>query len=232
MFNKFKVLIITGAVLLAMGGSAWSESPLNNPGNPDSVLIYIIPDVTYSVSIDTSDVAMDFGNVNLDQVIYSTRPSTSLNLTSATITNTGNVTADWWIKMAPMTDTVWKSTSHVSGVTKNTNGSDIINMTAILTPVTTSSALIDDGAFDSAEKDILDDQFRPMGPADFAGGDHSRAGFNNGDNVKPQMTNIPGQDPKEASRILWLRLKAPSDTSVNSRQKFRIEIKTMGPDSF
>jgi len=191
-------------------------------GPTESVELSVIPRVTYSVVIDTSGAAIDFGYMAPNEVKWTTGTGAPGNPSTATIRNDGTTTADWQIRMVPMTGTVWISTNHAPGNTKDTNGFNKICLTGILTPLTTSAAQINNNSFDSGYSDIIDGEFRNMGQnGDFAGGDGSTSGKNNGNNV------AAGD-----GRILWLRMKSASDTSVTSQQKFRIEIRAMPSDTF
>ena len=91
MFRKlFSANLLKGGALLI--GAFTIISLLAGPGiavNPDSFEITCTPVVTYSVTISTPASGMEFTSVDVNQ--------TYVSLTSATVTNNGNVTADWKI---------------------------------------------------------------------------------------------------------------------------------------
>ena len=210
---RYRFLTILAAVVLLIGSISGISIA---GGNPYDIELWVVPELTYSVMIDTPAGGIDFGGMELNEVKWTTG---TVQMSTATIYNNGNASADWQIRGAPLT--TWTLVGSTN--TKNDVRPNQINLTAVLTPETTSAAVINDSAFSNS--DIIDTTWRNMGdPTDynrFAGGDETTGGKNNGNNV---IAND--------RRIMWLRLKMPNETTVDTPQQFQINIRASPADTF
>lgn len=157
--------------------------------NPASFEISCTPIVTYSVTISTPPGGLTF-NVE---------PGNSyVNISTVTIKNTGNVSADWTIRGIPL-DT-WQLGT--------TPGDNTIRLLGVL-----KSSLATFEEFE-IDKDTITENERNMKSPNYSVDQ-------DGDNV-----------PVNGERLLSIRVDAPTDTSVDTQQRFRIEIRVYPRSKF
>ena len=111
--------LILAAVAVAIGVGAVYAA------NPDQLIVTCTPSLTYAVTISTPAAGLTFSAVDVNQ--------TYVNTDTATVTNSGNVSADWTIKGAAI-DT-WQLAS--------APGSDAVRLLGCLKDGTATSGEFD-----------------------------------------------------------------------------------------
>jgi len=175
--------LLSAVAMAAIAGSLHAASS-------DSLEISMTPVVTYSVVISTPANGLAFGNVNLN--------ATYVSATTATITNNGNVSADWKIKATALN--TWQLGA--------TPGLDTVRILAVL-----KSAVASSGEFDTTN-DLLTTTEKNM------------------DNVQFTVDQTGNNVPASGVRLLTTRIDTPTDTSVDTEQKFRIDITAYPASTF
>jgi len=189
MFSKKKLLAVAVSLLVGLGLVYGSGS------NPGSFQISCTPSVTYAVNIDTAGAALSFPTVSVN--------TTYVNNSTATITNTGNVSADWELTGSAVGSTVW--TLGTSTTALNT----VMLYGALKTSIPTSADFTTYG-------DTITTTLTNMSATNF-----TATGGQNGKNVAVNAT-----------RVLSLRLDSPTDTSVTTAQTFQVTITAVPTSTF
>jgi hypothetical protein len=199
-------LIVIG-VVCAIAGIVHADTT-------DSFEVFVTPNFYYEVEIDTGNAAVDFGNMAPSAVRYSTGPTAGAGLSGTiTVKNIGNASADWEIMATEYeSDVHWSLTAN--GGALDDVDMDECNLAGILTLDTTDVEEIEETDFE--DEDIIDTTWRAMTTSNYCGADadYAEDADNAGDNVVAS-----------SMRILWLRMKAASDSTVTSQQKFKVEIR-------
>ena len=163
-----------------------------NASDKDAFEISVTPLVTYAVSISTPANGLSFSNVDLNTAY--------VNASSATVTNAGNASADWTVKITALNN--W-----TLGTTLADNGSDKAVLAAKFnTAATITGSYTDNDVLLVTEKNADVTNF---------------AGDQNGNNVV-----------KNAEKLLWIYVKTPTDTTYDTAQKFRVEVKAYTASKF
>jgi hypothetical protein len=180
MFKKLLMVAVVVAVGMGMVYGA----------NPDSFIVTCTPSLTYAVTISTPAAGLTFPAVVVGQ--------SYVNTDTATVKNSGNVSADLTITGAAL-DT-WQLAS--------TPGSDAVMLLGCL-----KAGIASTGDFD-VTLDTITTVEADMNTYNYTAG-------TTGDNVAVNGT-----------RLLSLRLDAPTDSLVNVDQKFRVDIKAYVASKF
>ncbi len=209
---RLKRMLLMMVLAVFAGGAAYGLTT-------DAFTISITPTLNYSVMIDTGSTAAGSINVNYDtpsQLYISTGTDFSgTELTTATIYNNGNVTADWQVN-AGIRNGVGGPKAWALGATdRNTVSVDSITLCVVL--ATLPAGAVADGTF--ADNDLV-----------YLTGSnwHNLSGTNfnhnaNGDNIPVTGSN---------SRVMWYRIKMPTDTSTGDRQDLSINIRAVTSATF
>lgn len=159
--------------------------------NPDSFEITCTPQVTYAITISTPAGGLTFSNVQMN--------TTYVNSSTATITNSGNVTADWKIAGYKMSN--W-----------SLGAAPAQNVVRLLAALKTELAT--EAEFSTTDDLIVEATERNM-------------------NSTLHTVNTTGDNvPANGSRLLSIRLDSPTDTTYDTEQKFRIEIRAYPASTF
>ncbi|OGS28088.1 MAG: hypothetical protein A2297_07045 [Elusimicrobia bacterium RIFOXYB2_FULL_48_7] len=161
--------------------------------NPDSFEISVTPNIVYSVLISTPEGGIAFTSNDLNTAY--------VNAGSATVTNNGNIVADWTMKATALN--TW-----TLGTTLSDNGGD--NKMVLAAQFNGALPL----AGDYVDADVLTTSEKDASTVNFAG-------TQNGDDVA-----------KTDSRLLWIYVKTPTNTTVEIAQKFRVEVKAYPASRF
>ena len=195
----------------------------------DCFEVWVRANVYYSVMIDTSGAAMDFGSMGLSDVKWSTETIPANGPSTATVTNNGNVTADWQILAEKQTNVVWDLRDR-SIADKDDVLRDSPTLCLILCPMTTALANITDGSFGDEDMVDLDTVWDNIAAPNYSSEPNQTAAEQtDGDGNNVTFTPAGGDATK---RLMFLRIKAPSDTTVTSTQKFRINVRAMTSGQF
>ena len=183
---KTKKLILSVVLLMVIGMGIGYAS------DKDAFEISVTPLVTYAVQISTPANGLSFSNVDLNTAY--------VNASSATVTNAGNASADWTVKITALNN--W-----TLGTALTDNGSDKAVLAAKFnTAATNTGSYTDNDVLLVTEKNADVTNF---------------AGDQNGNNVV-----------KNAEKLLWIYVKTPTDTTYDTAQKFRVEVKAYTASKF
>jgi hypothetical protein len=199
-------------VVMAVFGIILLGSAINAHAASDTCLISMSPPTSFAVRIDTPSAGngFSFGNVKLNTVYISSAPTVGIS----TVTNSGEVVADWKIRADDAAGWYLDDTN----ANKDTVGTDTATLCAIITTVATAPSDIDDGDFHISD-DLLKNS--PGGTDGEMNSDQYNDGGTDGDDVGA------GEQ-----RRLWIRLKTPDNTTTIDAQQFRMYIETYAPSEF
>ena len=175
-------LLMMGLAVLGMGKAAEASST-------DSIVLLVTPVVNMSVQITspTANIGYDFSGVDLG--------ATSQAGTPATVTNTGNIAAQWSLR--------------ANGLDNWTNGTSVATDRAVLQALFGQPA----GAYPStANFDSTDSTMTTTTQTSQSDVRYSTGGIM-GVSIPPS-----GAD----SRLLWFRIKMPPESNYTPQQKFRM----------
>lgn len=174
----------------------------------DSCLISVTPPSDYGITITTASAdGIDLGTVGtLGEILY--------NTTITTVTNSGEVVSDWKIRVDDAVTWVVDD----SNTDANAVGVNTVTICAVFGS-TTSAVPEDDTYFDadSDSVDLLRTTVQNM----------TTTAYNNGD-AEVDGDNVGAGD---AFR-LHIRMMTPSDTTVTTKQQFRVTIEAHESTSF
>ncbi len=158
--------------------------------NPDSFEISCTPSLTYAVTISTPAGGLTFTGV---------APNTTyVNSSTATVTNSGNVSADWKIKGTELNNWTLGAAS----------GSNIVRLLGALKSVIAVS-----GDFSTTD-DLITTAEREM------------------NNIQHTVDQTGNDVTISDQRLLSIRLDSPTDSTYETVQKFRVEIKAYPSSTF
>ncbi len=185
-------LMVIGGILLVSGIA----------GADDACIISVSPPSSYGVTISTPAGGIDFGNVSLDTVyVYDG---------TATVTNTGEVVADWQIRGVDAS--TWSLTAYSAG-DKDSIGENQMNMCVVFASMTYVGAPTD-AEFDAT--DIVDATSRKVDNSE-----HSISAAGDGDDIGAS-----------ASRMMFFRIHTPNGTTTTEEQDFKVYIEAMESNTF
>lgn len=186
----------------------------------DVFTISITPTLNYSVMIDTGGTAALGINVNYEtpsQMYISTGADFSgTELTTATIYNNGNVTADWQVNAGIRNGVGGAKAWALGAADKDTVAVDSVTLCVVL--ATLPATVVTDGTFTNS------DLVYQTGSSW-----HNLAGTNFNHNANGD--NIPVTAGSN-SRVMWYRIKLPTDTSTGDRQDLSINIRAVTSATF
>ena len=175
-------LLMMGLMVLGMGKAAEASST-------DSIVLLVTPVVNMSVTITspTANIGYDFSGVDLG--------ATSQAGTPATVTNTGNIAAQWSLR--------------ANGLDNWTNGTSVATDRAVLQALFGQPT----GAYPStAQFDSVDSTMTTTTQTSQSDVRYSTGGI--------MGVSIPPSGPD--FRLLWFRIKMPPESSYTPQQKFRM----------
>jgi hypothetical protein len=179
--NTMKKVAAAVAMVL-VGGMAYGAVS-------DAFEVSVTPSVQYAVTITTPAAGLAFTGV---------APNTTyVNLDTATVKNTGNVSADWTIKGTALDN--WTLAA--------APGNNAVRLLGVLKTVNAIS-----GDFNTTD-DVINAEANMTAT--------NYAADQNGNNVAVN-----------AEKLLSVRLDSPTDTTYDTTQKFRVEIKAYPASRF
>ncbi|MCG3204501.1 MAG: hypothetical protein KCHDKBKB_01216 [Elusimicrobia bacterium] len=216
----FKKLLLR--ILLGSGALFMLSNSTIFAGSTGTLTVSVTPNAYYAVVIDTSNVSLNLGTVDLGASTQTVRPSTvSIQSTFATT----DLKLQGFISSA---GTAWSFDNDTTSVEP-----DNLAAWATFTSVARSSAPTQTGGYFSGTQsgvnnsDVISNSDRYVG---------TQAGLTNlfeadsGDFAFKDMDALPPEPDSNAKSHLWLYFRLPNATTTSNAQNISITITAVAPD--
>ena len=218
--GEYKMKLVRMIIVLIC---MWMLTGVGYTGTTENFNILITPTLNYSVLVSTDGTTSANLNLNYDspgQMFISTGVSfAGLSITTATVYNNGNTRADWQVN-ASIRNTAGTKAWAFGEADKNTVGVDSITLCVVLGSTNQRITTVTDATFDNTT-DLV---YRTGAQWHNLKNPNFMVDYD-GDNVDPPVFGFN-------TRLLFYRLRMPTDTSNQDPEEVTINIRAVATGTF